>query len=73
MGFLSDHTISRWGKRRPWLFIPLAFMMLLYEMLNTIIGINYSALYSELFQTLVARTRVAIFYETGNILGVVVG
>ena len=99
MGFLSDHTRSRWGRRRLWLFTALPFMilvftavfsvptafrapqrlfiymltvMLLYEMLNAVLGVNYSALFPELFQTLLERTRAAVFCQTGNILGVVV-
>ncbi|MGA9397785.1 MAG: MFS transporter [Anaerolineaceae bacterium] len=100
MGFLSDHTRTRWGRRRPWLFpsLPLFMMvfvlvfsapasykstswllpymlmvMLAYETLITIIGINYSALYPELFRTLVERTRVAVFCQSGNVLGLLLG
>lgn len=100
MGFLSDHTRTRWGRRRPWLFpslplfmlvfvlvfsVPASFkgtsqlfpymlvVMLAYETLSTIIGINYSALYPELFRTLVERTRVAVFCQGGNVLGLLLG
>ena len=100
MGFLSDHTRTRWGRRRPWLFAGLPLFMLVfvlvfsapasykntsrlfpymmlvmlaYETLSTIININYSALYPELFRTLIERTRVAVFGQCGNVLGLLVG
>src|SRR5512133_841932 len=100
MGFLSDHTRTRWGRRRPWLFASLPLFMLVfvlvfsapasfkntsqlfpymmlvmlaYETLSTIININYSALYPELFRTLVERTRVAVFGQCGNVMGLLVG
>jgi len=100
MGFLSDRTRTRWGRRRPWLFTALPLMlivfislfsvpasfhtpskllffmlifMLLYETLNTILGVNYSALFPELFQTLAERSRAAVYNQIGNIFGVVVG
>ncbi len=100
MGFLSDHSHSRWGRRRPWLISSLPLMMatfflvfsvpqtfkepprllgymlvilLIYETLSTMIGINYSALYPELFQTMIERARVAVFSQSGNILGLLIG
>ncbi len=100
MGFLSDHTRSPWGRRRPWLLTSLPLMMLafilvfsvpasfqvqsrlflymlvvmlFYETMSTILGVNYSALYPELFQTLIERTRVAVFNQSGNILGLLIG
>ena len=100
MGFFSDRTRSRWGRRHPWLMVgfplmmlvffclfsvPTSFqvparlfgymlvVMLLYETLNTILGVNYSALYPELFRTLIERTRVAVFCQSGNALGLLVG
>ncbi|MRR31148.1 MFS transporter, partial [bacterium] len=100
MGFLSDHTHTRWGRRRPWLFAGLPLFMLVfvlvfsapasykessrllpymllvmlaYETLSTIISVNYSALFPELFRTLVERTRTAVFGQCGNVLGLLVG
>ncbi len=99
-GFLSDHTRTRWGRRRPWLLLSLPFalmafigifsvpasfrtpsqlflymliFLLLFETLNTILGVNYSALFPELFQTVAERARVAVYNQTGNILATVVG
>ena len=100
MGFFSDRTRTRWGRRHPWLMVgfplmmlvfffmfsvPTSFqvparlfgymlvIMLLYETLNTVLSVNYSALYPELFRTLVERTRVAVFCQSGNALGLLVG
>jgi GPH family glycoside/pentoside/hexuronide:cation symporter len=47
--------------------------MLIIEASATIVGINYSALYAELFRTLIERTRVAVLNQTGNVLGVFIG
>ncbi|HLO18557.1 MAG TPA: MFS transporter [Anaerolineales bacterium] len=54
------------------LFVYMLSIMLLYETLNAILGINYSALYPELFRTPPERARVAVFCQTGNIMGVLV-
>lgn len=99
MGFLSDGTRTRWGRRRPWLFITLPLMiivfigvfsvpaayqapsklfrymlviLLLYETLASILWVNYSSLYPELFKSPPERTQVAVFCQTGNILGLIV-
>ncbi len=100
MGYISDHSHSRWGRRRPWLFSALPLLMLvfflvfsvpaayrdpsrlpvymlvvflLYETLNTVIGMNYSALFPEVFRTLIERTRAAAFTQSGLILGLLTG
>ncbi len=100
MGFLSDHTRSRWGRRRPWfifslplfllifvlvfsvpaafqtpsrLFVYMLIVLFIYETVYTIVNVNFSALYVELFQALFERARSAMFIQSGNLLGLLVG
>ncbi len=100
VGFLSDNTRSRWGRRRPWLLIGLPFyvgilvfvyavpklfrqgnalfwyalvIFLLFEAARTIMSVNYSALFPELFQSLRERARASSYYGGLATLGELVG
>lgn len=100
VGFFSDNTRTRWGRRRPWLLIGLPFYLgllvlvyavprpflhgnalfwyalavfLLFEAARTIMSVNYSALFPELFQGLRERARASSYYGGLATLGELVG
>ena len=100
VGFFSDNTRTRWGRRRPWLLIGLPFYLgllvlvyavpkpflhgnalfwyalavfLLFEAARTIMSVNYSALFPELFQDLRERARASSYYGGLATLGELVG
>jgi len=54
------------------LFWYLLGLTLLYETFVTIVGVNYSALFPELFQTVPERLRASAFNRTGLIAGLFV-
>src|SRR5512141_227646 len=82
VGFLSDNTRTRWGRRKPWLLTGLPFyigflvlvyavptpfqqgialfwyalvIFCLFEVSFSVMSVNYSALFPELFQGLRER------------------
>ena len=100
VGFFSDNTRTRWGRRRPWLLTGLPFyvgilvlvyavpkpflegnalfwyalvVFLLFEATRTIMSVNYSALFPELFQGLRERARASSYYGSLATLGELVG
>ena len=100
VGFLSDNTRTRWGRRRPWLLTGLPFyvgivvlvyavpkpflqgnalfwyalvIFFLFEAAYTIIGVNYAALFPELFQDFRERARAIPYYQVLGTLGELVG
>ena len=100
VGFLSDNTRTRWGRRRPWLLAGLPFYLsilvlvyavpqpflhgnalfwyallifLLFEGAYTIMGVNYAALFPELFQSFRERARASSTYQGLSMLGELVG
>jgi len=46
---------------------------LLYETFGTITGLNYSALFPELFRTLFERSKAAVFSQGGSTIGTLFG
>jgi glycoside/pentoside/hexuronide:cation symporter, GPH family len=100
VGFLSDNTRTRWGRRKPWLLTGLPFyvgflvlvyavpkpfqqgnalfwyalvIFILFEAASTVISINYSALFPELFQGLKERARASSYYQSLGMFGELVG
>ncbi len=100
LGFLSDNTRTRWGRRRPWLLTALPFyvgflvlvyavpkpfqqgnalfwyalvIFLLFEAATTVMSINYSALFPELFQSFKERARASSTYRGLSMFGELVG
>ena len=100
VGFLSDNTRTRWGRRRPWLLIGLPFyigslvlvyavpapfkqgstlfwyaliMFTLFEGAYTVMQVNYTALFPELFQNFRERARAGPYYQGFCMLGELIG
>jgi GPH family glycoside/pentoside/hexuronide:cation symporter len=100
VGFFSDNTRTRWGRRRPWLLIGLPFyvgflvfiyivpkpfqqrnalfwyalvIFILFEAAYTVMSVNYSALFPELFQGLRERARASSYTQGLGMLGELVG
>jgi GPH family glycoside/pentoside/hexuronide:cation symporter len=100
VGFLSDNTRTRWGRRRPWLLTGLPFyvgllilvyavphpfqqgnalfwyalvIFILFEAAATVMSVNYSALFPELFQGLRERARASSTYQGITMFGELVG
>lgn len=100
VGFLSDNTRSRWGRRKPWLLTGLPFyvvllvlvyavpkpfqqgtalfwyalvIFILFEAASTVMSINYSALFPELFQSLRERARASSYSQGLGMFGELVG
>jgi len=100
VGFLSDNTRTRWGRRRPWLlsglplfvgFLVMAYavpkpflqgnalfwyalvIFTLFEAANTIMSVNYTALFPELFQDFRERARASSTSQGLGMLGELIG
>jgi GPH family glycoside/pentoside/hexuronide:cation symporter len=100
VGFLSDNTRTRWGRRRPWLLAGLPFYLsflilvyavpkpfqqgnalfwyalvvfILFEAASTVMSINYSALFPELFQGFRERASASSYYQGLGMVGELVG
>lgn len=100
VGFLSDNTRTRWGRRKPWLLIGLPFyvgllvlvyavpeaflqgnalfwyamvIFILFEAASTVMSVNYSALFPELFQGFKERTRASSYYQGLGMFGELIG
>ena len=100
VGYLSDNTRTRWGRRRPWLLTGLPFyvaflvltyavpetfrqgdalfwyallIILLFETAFTVMAVNYTALFPELFQGFRERTRASAYYQGFSLSGELVG
>ena len=100
VGFLSDNTRTRWGRRKPWLLIGLPFyvgflvfvyavpkpfqqgnllfwyallIFILFEASYTVMSVNYSALFPELFQGFRERARASSTYQGISMFGELVG
>ncbi len=100
VGFLSDNTRTRWGRRKPWLLVGLPFYLgtlvlvyavpkpfthgnalfwyamvifFLFEGAFTVVGVNYAALFPELFQGFMERARAGSYYQGLATLGELVG
>lgn len=100
VGFLSDNTRTRWGRRKPWLLMGLPFyvgflvlvyavpkpfqqgnilfwyalvVFFLFEVSSTVMSINYSALFPELFQSLKERARASSYCQGLGMFGELIG
>jgi len=100
VGFLSDNTRTRWGRRRPWLLTGLPFyigflvlvyavpgpflqinalfwyaltIFILFEGAYTVMAVNYTALFPELFQGFRERARASSTYQGFGMFGELVG
>ncbi len=100
VGYLSDNTRTRWGRRKPWLLTGTPFYMgilvlvyavpksfshgnglfwyalvifILFEGAYTIVGVNYAALFPELFQRFGERARASSYYQGLSTFGELVG
>jgi GPH family glycoside/pentoside/hexuronide:cation symporter len=100
VGYLSDNTRTRWGRRRPWLLTGLPFylvflvltyavpgafrqgqalflyamaVILLFETAFTVMSVNYTALFPELFRGFRERTRASGYYQGFSMVGELVG
>jgi GPH family glycoside/pentoside/hexuronide:cation symporter len=100
VGYLSDNTRTRWGRRRPWLLAGTPFYVIilvlvyavpspfrqgkalfwyalvaftLFEAAFTVISVNYTALFPELFQGFKVRARASSYYQGFCMLGELVG
>ncbi|MFC1879622.1 MFS transporter [Chloroflexota bacterium] len=100
VGYLSDNTRTRWGRRRPWLLTALPFyvgilvlvyavpeplrqgnalfwyalvVFFLFEAAYTVMSVNYTALFPELFQGFKERARAGPYYQGFCMLGELVG
>jgi GPH family glycoside/pentoside/hexuronide:cation symporter len=100
IGFLSDNTRTRWGRRKPWLLAALPFyagllvliyavpkpfqqgsalfwyalvIFCLFEVAYSVMSVNYSALFPELFQGLRERARASSYFQSLSRLGELVG
>jgi len=100
VGFLSDNTRTRWGRRRPWLLAGLPFyvgflvlvyavpksfqqgdalfwyalgIFILFEAAYTVMSVNYSALFPELFQSFRERASASSTYQGLSMFGELAG
>ena len=100
VGYLSDNTRTRWGRRRPWLLAGTPFYVIilvlvyavpgpfrqgnalfwyalvaftLFEAAYTIMSVNYTALFPELFQGFKERAHASPYYQGFTMLGELVG
>jgi len=88
VGYLSDNTRTRWGRRRPWLLAGLPFYVILLVLTYTVpevfrsgqslfwyalVSVNYDALFPELFQGFRERTRASSYYQGFSMVGELVG
>jgi GPH family glycoside/pentoside/hexuronide:cation symporter len=100
VGYLSDNTRTRWGRRRPWLLAGTPFYVIilvlvyaipgpfrqgnvlfwyalvaftLFEAAYTIMSVNYTALFPELFQGFTERAHASPYYQGFCMLGELVG
>ena len=97
-GFLSDHTRTKWGRRRPWLLIgapllvlcfilffnPPAFlapgsafsyvliMYMLTGTLDSLINVNYGALFPELFPTEASQARTNAMHQVFQFVAMII-
>ena len=60
------------GEQRP-LFWYLLGITLLYETIITIVGVNYNALFPELFRSIPERVRAGAYNRAGLIIGLTIG
>jgi len=100
VGYLSDNTRTRWGRRRPWLLAATPFYVIilvlvyavpgvfqqgnalfwyalvvftLFEAAYTVMSVNYTALFPELFQGFKERARATPYYQGFSMRGELVG
>ena len=100
VGYLSDNTRTRWGRRRPWLLTALPFyvislvlvyavpkpfqhgdglfwyalgIFILFELAFTVLGVNYVALFPELFRSFQERAHATPYHQGFCMLGELVG
>jgi len=101
-GYISDRTITRWGRRVPWiavfafplaismffvfgppgdastygnfnLFIWLTLALLFYDTCYTIVVLNWTALFPEMFQTNRERSQMSLMRQVFSIFGLIAG
>lgn len=101
-GYISDRTITRWGRRVPWiavfafplsismffvfgppgdanaignynLFVWLTLALIFYDTCYTIVVLNWTALFPEMFQTNRERSQMSLMRQVFSILGLITG
>ncbi len=98
-GYVSDRTITPWGRRIPyiaagavpfglvyfllwtpptaagtlWLLIYFLLIICLFDLVYTVVILNWAALFPEMFPSLSERAEVNSFRQTFGMLGLILG
>ena len=101
-GYVSDRTLTRWGRRVPWiavfafplaismffvfgppgdantignynLFVWLTLSLLFYDTCYTIVVLNWTSLFPEMFQSNKERSQMSVMRQVFSVFGLITG